>query len=140
MSHNGFNPSHDLDPTLRMNLLDTEGAGYHIADLWANGQCATIQELLDEAIVALAVACVPRRALSKAWEWAGAAMDEAQTIASEQYEIEFPTGVVDVFLMRAGLKTAERLVEICRCGNLATLGMNRDLGQQHDQAVREAME
>jgi hypothetical protein len=140
MSYTDFNPSRDMDLNLRMNLLETEITGHRIADLWANGQCATLQEELNEAMVELAVACVPRRALFKAWEWAGAAMDEAQTVASEEFESEFPTEVVDVILLRAGLKTAERLVEIRRCGNLAALGTNRDLGQQHDQAVREAME
>jgi len=130
MGHNGFNPGHDMDPSLRMNLLDTEGAGYQIADLWANGQCATIQEVLDEAMVELAVACVPRRALSKTWEWAGAAMDEAQAVAEKEYECDFPTEVVDVFLMRGGLKTAERLVEICRCAEPAALCLDRDLNQK----------
>jgi len=140
MTRTGFSPQHDMDPRPRMNLLDTKGAGYQIADLWTNGQCAALQEALSEAMVELALACVPRRALPKAWEWAGAAMDEAQTIASEEFKSEFPGDVIDVFLMRAGVKTTERLVEIRRCGNLTALGMNRDLGQQHDQAVREAMQ
>jgi CheY-like chemotaxis protein len=55
-------PSHDMDPPLRINLLDTRGTGYRIAVLWANDECANIQGIPDEAFLELAKACHPRRA------------------------------------------------------------------------------